>query len=124
MKFVLAETPRYWWPVTVRMPHPEAAGQIIEQQLDILFEPQGQDAALDTAEAAGAATSPRDFAEQEQATLRAICRDWRGVVDDATGDVPFSDTAFSAAIQMVWFRQAVFAAYRESLTGEAARLGN
>ena len=38
MKFVLASTNRYWWPVKVRIPHPTEAGKIIEHTLKIQFE--------------------------------------------------------------------------------------
>ena len=124
MKFVLAETTRYWWPVTVRMPSKEAVGEVIEQRFEMLFEPQGQDEALAIAEAIAAAAGPRAMAAAERENLRSICKGWRGVVDDTGGEVPFSAEFFDQAAQMPWFRRAIFAAYRESLAGEAARLGN
>lgn len=124
MKFVLAETPRYWWPVTVRVPSRETVGEVAEQRFEILFEPQGQDEALAAAEAIAAAGSPRAIAALERDHLHTLCKDWRGVIDDAGGEVPFSAEFLEQAAAMPWFRRAVFAAYRESLAGEAARLGN
>ena len=38
MKFMLTDTDQYWWPVTVRVPDPENAGQILEQEFEMQFE--------------------------------------------------------------------------------------
>lgn len=124
MKFVLAETPRYWWPVTVRVPSRDTAGEVVAQGFEVLFEPQGQDEGAEAFEAIGRAGSVRESAARERDILQAICKDWRGVVDEAGGEVPFSAEFLDQASQMAWFRRGIFAAYRASLSGEAARLGN
>ncbi len=33
MKFVLASSPRYWWPVKVRIPDPANAGKVMDRGL-------------------------------------------------------------------------------------------
>lgn len=124
MKFVLAETPRYWWPVTVRVPSREEAGKVAEQRFEMLFEPQAQEAALEAAEAIAGMPTLRERAAGEREHLHAICKGWRGVIDDTGGEVPFAADLLDQAAQQPWFRRGVLAAYRESLAGEEARLGN
>lgn len=124
MKFILAETLRYWWPVTVRVPSRDIAGEMVEQHFEMLFEPEGQDAAVERAKALAADPTPHAIAQAQRDHLATVCRGWRGVVDDTGGEVPFSAEFLGQALQMSWFRAGVSAAYRESLAGEAARLGN
>lgn len=125
MKFRLSTTPpRYWWPVTVRLPDPERPGKVLTQQLTVQFEARTREATLASQEAWAALTTERDRAEHEQAELRAIVKNWDDVVDDDGGAVAFSDEAFEAALQHVWFRRALYQAFVESASGEEARLGN
>ena len=120
MKFKLTDTDQYWWPVTVRVPDPENAGQILEQEFEMLFEPEDQDTALDAQEEYASLTSPRERVEHERDQLLRVCKNWRGL----DGDLPFSEEAFRQALKKSWFRTGVYAAYGQSLNGEAARLGN
>lgn len=124
MKFKLTDTPRYWWPVTVRMPSPDQPGKIVNQTLKLLFEPQSRSAAIDEAEALASLENPRDRAEAEMRQLKGVVTNWDDVTDDDGGAVAFSDEAFARALEFTWFRTAVYAAYAESLAGEEARLGN
>lgn len=127
MKFVLATTSRYWWPVVVRRPDPdlERAGQIIEERFRALLEPPPQDEALDIQARIAAMRDPIQRAREERDALAAVCKGWDSDVTDASGaPVPFSAPALQAALQQVWFRTGLYQAYAESLSGEAARLGN
>lgn len=124
MQFKLAKTHRYWWPVTVRMPHPTEAGQIVEQQLRVQFEPLPRDEQLAAAERAAQAKSHRELVEIEAETATRVIRNWDGVVDDEGNHVPFDADLLSQALQQSWFRRAVNEALDASQNGEAARLGN
>lgn len=124
MQFKLAKSYRYWWPVTVRVPDPTKAGEMIEQTLRLQLEPQSRDAALAAQERADGLTKVRDLIDHEIEQTLLVVRGWDSVVDDDGEIVPFSPDALRAALQHTWFRTAVSRAIAESLNGEAARLGN
>lgn len=124
MQFKLAKTHRYWWPVTVSMPHPTEAGQMVEQQLRVQFEPLPRDEQLAAAERAAAATDHRDLIAIETENALRVVRNWEGVVDEAGDPLPFDPNLLTQALQQSWFRRAIQDALRASENGEAARLGN
>ncbi|WP_349295235.1 hypothetical protein ABEB22_18305 (plasmid) [Thioclava sp. 'Guangxiensis'] len=124
MKFTLAKTVRYWWPVTVRMPDPQNPGKIAEQQLKVLFEPKGRDAAIASQEALSKLDTPKERADHEHSELKAVVKGWDDVLDEEGTSVPFSEEMLGAALQMSWFRTGVYSAYADSLSGQEARLGN
>ncbi|HBD91813.1 MAG TPA: hypothetical protein DEF16_03760 [Gemmobacter sp.] len=124
MKFALVEKPTYWWPVTVRVPDPDTAGKFQEQELKLQFVAQPRDAAIAAQEAYADLTSDRARHETEVAQMLDIVTGWDGVVDGNGNPVPFSETTLRAALQLMWFRNAVNAAYAESMMGIEARLGN
>lgn len=121
-EFVLAASPiRYWWPVKVRIPDPETAGAILERSLEILFEAEDQDEAIERQELYATLRSQRDRVEHERRQLFRVCKDWKGVVDPDRRPVPFTEDNFRQALQQSWFRAGVYAAYADSLNGEAAQ---
>lgn len=124
MNFKLSRTHRYWWPVTVRIPDPETAGQVIEQQLKLQFEPLPRAEELRSNESFAELKTMRAMAEFEIANTKRIVRNWDGVVDGNGEAVPFSEESLEQALQFEWFRAAVAKAYRASLAGDEARLGN
>lgn len=125
MKFVLAKTPRYWWPVTVRIPDPDQPGQLMQQQFKMLFVPKDQEAALDEARMIDAIENLADRVRAERAMLCQVCAGWdEDVVGDDGKPVPFTAENLDLAMRQPWFRSAVNAAYIESLSGQSARLGN
>ncbi|TFF20542.1 hypothetical protein E3C22_16675 [Jiella endophytica] len=122
-QFVLAETYRYPWPVTVHVPDPAKAGATIEQTFEALFEA----VSLDEAEAMNAdylalKTDAERSAHQHDFLKRAL-KGWSGVQGPGGAEVPFTDETFATALQHAWFRQGVYRAYSQSLSGEA-RTGN
>lgn len=120
--FVLTEKRRYRWPVTVRLPGAEP-GTIEEQTFVALFEAPHRDDALAELEA----ISKLNGRDQEDALLAAVLSrvvGWEDVTDAAGSPVPFEPQRLRRAAQEPWFRAALDAAYRQSLNGEAARLGN
>ena len=124
MKFVLSKTHRYWWPVTIRLPDPENAGNLIEQKLRMLFEPLPRDQEIRENEGAKTLTTLREIVDFEIARYLDVVRDWDGVVDDNGAVVPFSVERLEMALQFSWFRTGVKAAFDVSVNGEQGRLGN
>ncbi|KRB58457.1 hypothetical protein ASE04_27475 [Rhizobium sp. Root708] len=124
MKFVIEENYRYFWPVKVRIPDPEAAGKIIEQTLKIQFEPLPRDEALAAQERHENLTTAKERADHEHEQLLLVCKNWDDVIAKDGGAVSFSEDRFRSALQMSWFRTAVYEAYADSLNGQEARLGN
>ena len=124
MKFTLAKTVRYWWPVIVRLPDPENPGKIIEQRLKVLFEPKRRDEAFTAQEAYAKLTTPKERLLHEQAELTDVVKGWDDVVDEDKSPIPFTVEALDQALQFSWFRAGVYDAYAQSLNGEEARLGN
>lgn len=125
MKFKLVENLRFWWPVKVSLPDPDQPGAFVEQQLKVQFVslPREEQIALDEAwQSSGRRL--RDQDAQERAQLRRICTNWDEVVDDAGDPVAFSAEAFDRALELRVFRLAVYRAYAEAMSGQAARLGN
>ncbi len=124
MQFKLAETYRYWWPVTVRVPDPDRAGQILEQSFRVLFEPLDREAQLAESEKAAGLRSMRDLVDHEIETALRVVKGWDGVVGEKDLLVPFSEDVLTQALRWDWFREGLQKALKESLAGEAARLGN
>ncbi len=124
MKFTLAKTPRYWWPVTVRVPDPDNAGKMLEQQLRLWVEPMTRDEQVAANEELNALTTMREMTDFDVAQTLRVVKGWEGVVDDDGAPVPFSEDALKQAMQFDWFRRDVAAAVTASLRGEEARLGN
>lgn len=121
-EFVLADEPiRYWWPVIVNIPHPTEPGTILEQNLQVLFEAEEQDAAVARQEAFLLLTSNAERVEAEKNHLLASIHDWKGVVAKDKTQVPFSKDNLRRALQQSWFRIGVYNAQAESLNGQAAR---
>lgn len=124
MQFKLTKSHLYWWPVTVRIPDPEAPGKIVEQVLKVQFEPRSRDAQLEAQEAAAKLTSLRDIIAHDIAEARAVVRNWDDVIGEDNQLVPFTAERLELALQHSWFRKAIQAALTESVNGEEARLGN
>lgn len=124
MQFKLAETYRYWWPVTVRVPDPDQAGKIAEQSFRVQFQPLDREAQLAEGETAAALKTMRELVDHEIRNALSVVRNWDGVVDDAGEILPFSEARLKQALRHSWFRDGIQAALKESLSGEEARLGN
>jgi hypothetical protein len=124
MKFQLVDEYRYWWPAPVRVPDPENAGQLVKQELDLLFVPIPTDEAqLLEAEYRTLETIDARRAHENNLLIRVIAG-WRGAVDDADEEIPFSEDVLRQALRFPWFRDGAYKAYWQSLSGDAARLGN
>lgn len=124
MQFKLAKSHRYWWPVTVRIPDPGNAGQYLEQELKLQFEPLPRSEQIEASEKAASLKTWREIADFEIAQAIRVIRNWDGVVDDSGSLVPFTAEALTAALQHDWFRTAATAALNASMNGEEARKGN
>lgn len=122
MNFVLMDSYRFWWPVAVRVPDPENAGKLVEQTFEVLLQPETQAAAVAADETADSLETMRERADHDRDRLARVVLGWRGVVDDKGQPVPFGDDTFGRALQVSWFRMAIWTAYRDALSG--ARVGN
>ena len=123
-KFILSKSHCYWWPVTVKAPDPENAGEIISQKLLVQFEPKTRAAQLEAQEAAAQLTSLREIIAHDIAEARSVIRNWTDVIGDDGQLVPFTPENLELALQQPWFRKAVQTALTESMNGEEARRGN
>ncbi|WCK69928.1 hypothetical protein G6L96_009000 [Agrobacterium tumefaciens] len=124
MKFVLADTYSYWWPVIIRAPHPDEPGKILERTLKVQFEPQPREDAIAAQEIYVTLKTQRERDAHEAQQLKAVCKNWDDVVDADGGAVAFTPDNIAKALEIGWFRSGVYRAYTESLNGEEARLGN
>ncbi|MDH0908034.1 hypothetical protein N5C66_06365 [Rhizobium pusense] len=124
MKFVLADTYRYWWPITVRVPHPDEPGKILEQTFKMEFEPQPREEAIAAQEKYSKLETQRDRDAHEVAQLAKVCKNWDDIVSENGGATAFTPENLTKALNLGWFRTAVYRGYSESLSGEEARLGN
>lgn len=121
--FAVAAKRLFWWPVTVRIPHPENAGELEAHSFEMQFEAL----ALDRA---GELDAERNALPEEERAKRSfdfifeVSKGWRDVVDADGVAVPFSREALQEQLRFVWFRTGVLAAYEQAVTGQAARLGN
>lgn len=123
MPFVLTTTHRYWWPVKVTSPDPNVPGAYTTEEFEAEFEPIGQDEAVALrAEILALPVEQQRAREHEE--LKRVTKNWRGVVNAGGTEMLFSADSFHQALQFSWFRAGMYAAYADSLSGEAARLGN
>ncbi len=126
-KFQMTTRRQYWWPVRVRYPDPDPkkAGQVTEETFNALFEEIGFDASIALDEEL-AALSPKERQKREHEHLTRIVKGWDdGVVDENKQPVPFSAEALHAALQSVFVRTGLYAAYMQSLAGtDAPKLKN
>ena len=124
MKFTLVEAPTFWWPVTVRVPDPEAPGKTIAQDLRVQFVPKTRDEEIALNEAFASLKTDRERAAAEIANWLDIVKGWDGVVDGNGNPVAFSKETLRAALQWQWFRSALSKAFTDSAFGLEAQRGN
>lgn len=124
MKFIVSQNRQFWWPVLVVMPSQTVAGETEEQSFEALFEAIGHDEAKALDEERTKAASVNDVISTEIAMLQRVVKGWRGVVGGDEAELAFSDEAFRAAINFTWTRKALYRAYAEAMSGEAARIKN
>lgn len=122
MPFALVETLRVHWPVTVTRPSETSPGEVVKETFTGLFEVLGaEDArAHDERYLALPIDQRRDH---ENDLLKRVLVGWDGVVAGGS-PVPFTPDNLALALRFPWFPAGVYAAYREIMSGEKARLGN
>lgn len=117
--FVLANTYRYSWPATAMVPDLSEPGKVTPQTFQLSFEPLSRDELI-----AADREAARSGGDAQYSVLLKTIKGWDQVVSVENEPVPFSETALLQALKFTWFRIAAFNAYAESMSGEAARLGN
>lgn len=68
--------------------------------------------------------SPEERRDHEHDFLRRVLVGWEGVTDPSDAEIAYGPEALDQALQYPWFPVGVYAAYRELISGEKARLGN
>lgn len=124
MKFILSDSPRYWWPVTVMVPDNDAPGTFVEQTFKVLFEPRDQDAEKAERDRILAIEDAGEQLKADRASLAAVIKKWDDIVDPDKSPVPFTPKHVDQLLKQPWARFAVWKAYHESQNGGEARLGN
>lgn len=124
--FKVTDTPRFVWPVEVRLPSATEPGKIETQTFTGHFVLLGKDrmdemaAAMATANSAGADATYAETMTQ----IRNVLVGWGDdVVDDDGAAIPFSAEALDDICRFPQVREAIAIAYGEAASGKA-RLGN
>lgn len=121
--FVITKKHLFWWPVTVKIPSPDTAGELQEHTFEMQFEAMSMergrqiDAEIDKLPLAERSARRFDF-------IFEMAKGWREIVDADGVDVPFTRETLEAQLNIAWFRAGVLAAYEQAMTGQQARLGN
>ncbi len=120
MTFVLVETPRFWWPVTVSVPDTKTPGRFMRQSFEVEFEAIGTDEA-ERLRADFAAKEGEEARRAQHYLLERVVTGWRGVVDTAGAAVPYSGDTLVAAAAQPWVARGLYEAWTAAMTGEARR---
>lgn len=124
MKFKLVENYTYWWPVKVSIPNPDRPGKFVSQSFDVKFSALSKSEGDTMRDDFSKLETDEERHKHQDDLLHRVCSDWRGVEDDESGEVEFTDETFSKAMEWSWFRTGVYLAFAESLAGDQARKGN
>lgn len=125
MKFVPSAEYTYWWPIKVRLPHPEKSGQWVTETFEMQFVAVDQDKAQEIADEIREIKDEKARQAREHDQLLNACLDWRGVVDGAKQEVPFSHEMLVTMLKTgPWYRQGIYEAYARSLISNEASKGN
>lgn len=123
MKFVQATRHLYWWPISVKLPHPDRTGQWISESFRMRFEMVPADEARAIRDKIAEMPADERAAHEHDLLLRAA-QDWDEVVDGSGDQVPFSAGTLLIVLQSSWHRLAVYEGWQRSLVPGEARRGN
>ncbi|MCI5097527.1 MAG: phage tail assembly chaperone [Rhodobacteraceae bacterium] len=124
MKFVLADAPRYWWPVTVKIPNDDQPGEFIEQTFKLLFEPRDREEEKSVRDRIlGLKDGPQQIAADRDA-LAEVIKGWDDVVGPDKAPVEFTSENLDRLLRQSWAIVPAWKAYHESQLGGATLLGN
>ena len=123
MKFVQAQRHLYWWPITVKLPHPDKTGLWITESFRMRFDLVGADEARAIREGIAAMEAAERALHEHDLLLRAA-RDWDDVVDGDGLPVPYSAEALMTVLQSSWHRLGIYESWQRSLMPGEARRGN
>lgn len=126
-----------WWPVTVKEPHPDNAGEIQESGFEVEFAIPGREERKKLADEREALLAElRETDDAEKATeiarqleafgehrYREAILNWRGIEGDE-GPFEYSLPNLDLLLDSDYVRRALDAAYTEAVTLDKARLGN
>lgn len=125
MKFTITTEHTYRWPVKVRMPDPEQAGQFSEFAFEAKFRALPRSESRELLASLGNIGSEGTLEGAEVDTIRKVLTGWN---DDVVGPdgapIPFGDGALTTALEFPWFRRGVLVAYGASLQDGGPAAGN
>lgn len=114
MKFVLADTYTFSWPVKVRMPNPDKPGETVEQSFTGRFKLIPIER-LTVMENAG-----RQASDELSELIREGLVGWSDVIAPDGAEIPFSDDALARAQRFTPFQTGVYRAMIDAARGGAA----
>lgn len=104
--FILKSDATYTWPVTLSLP--KDGGVREKSSFDCTFRRLPQ-------------SRLRKLLADPENSVDLICKEavvgWKGVKDDAGGDLPFSESALEAMLEVPTAAQTIATAYLESIAG-------
>ena len=110
--FVLKKDHEYDWPVTIQVPID--GGKFDARQITVRFRVMPAD---DVDKMLGGESLLPPSAEQVKAFLRGVIVGWSEVAVEGGGEAPFNDETLGQLIDLPFARNALFAAYGESVRG-------
>jgi hypothetical protein len=121
MKFVLSDTPRYWWPVTAKVPSEDKPGEFTEQTFKVLFEPRDRDAEKQVRDDLLAIKDGRKQIEADRKALADVIKGWDDIIGKDKTPVPFTEENLDRLLRQSWALIPTWMAYQQSLAGGAAQ---
>ncbi len=122
MSFALVDSLRVQWPVTITRPSDTVAGDVVRETFTGHFDILSDDE-LRAIDDRFKASPLEDRRGHEHDLLYRVLVGWDGVISGSS-PVPFTPDNLKIAMRFPWFAVGVYAAYRELVSGEKARLGN
>lgn len=116
MKFVSVKNCVYWWPVPVRRPDFENPGKIVVDEFEAQFRLLDDEQAKEMGKEAAAVRTQEGRVAHERKWLSTIVANWRGMNNEDGSPTPFE--LFPQALEVPWYRIALYNAYGLSLAGE------
>ena len=110
--FVISNRREVWWPVVIDQPAADGTGRTEQVQIEVRYR------LVSTSEAREIHEMPTEEAESE---LIKRVLDWRGVVDEAGNDVPFSSDSLRQLLDIPYAGAAVARGLFEASNGAPAK---
>ena len=108
----------------MKLPDPDNAGKIIEQEFEIEFVAVDRDEAKDMDAKKAELNTADDLLSHDIEMLKSITNSWSGIEDASGNQIPFNSKNIDQVLNNSWVRKAVVIAYAQAMAGEEARVKN